>query len=215
MTGLYLIKNKINYKVYVGKAVDIQQRWRVHKHLLKNNKHFNRHLQNAWNHYGEDNFEFIVFQELPKHELSKAECELIKNLNSFGDGGYNLTAGGEGNLGRTLTEEQKRHLSEINMGEKNPNFNLKRSEETRRKMSLAMRGKRKPLSQQHKENISKGNKGKKKPWFNKTVKWVETGQIFPSISIAAKQTGFSITGISKVCKGERNSIYKQHFIFVK
>ena len=34
-----------------------------------------------------------------------------------------------------LTDEQKQHLSEINTGEKNPNFGLKRSKETRAKMS--------------------------------------------------------------------------------
>lgn len=37
--------------------------------------------------------------------------------------------------GYTLTEERKNHLSKINTGEKNPNWGLKRSDETRKKIS--------------------------------------------------------------------------------
>ena len=40
--------------------------------------------------------------------------------------------------GTKLTEEQKQHLSEINMGENNPNYGKNRSAETRQKMSDAI-----------------------------------------------------------------------------
>jgi len=36
---------------------------------------------------------------------------------------------------KKISEEQKKHLSEINMGEKNPNWGLKRSDETRQAIS--------------------------------------------------------------------------------
>ena len=215
MTGIYCIENTINHKKYIGMAQDIEARWRSHKCELRNGKHVNSHLQNAWDKYGEKSFSFYVIEEVPKDKLTQAEIRWIKKLGTFGNG-YNLTAGGDGQFCRKLTDEQKRHLSDINMGEKNPNYGLKRSKETRQKMSMSMTGKKHgPMPEYQRKAISDGNKGKKKPWFNKPVIHVETGQTFTSISEAAEKTGFSISGISTVCLKKRNSIYKQHFIFLE
>jgi group I intron endonuclease len=60
--GIYAIKNKINGKMYIGSSYNIKQRFTAHKSALKNNNHRNKHLQNAWNKYGEDNFEFIIIE---------------------------------------------------------------------------------------------------------------------------------------------------------
>lgn len=215
MTGVYCIENTVNHKKYIGMAQNIGARWNTHKSELRNGTHVNRHLQRAWNYYGEDTFKFYVLEITSIDELNTAEIKWISDLKTFGNG-YNLTAGGEGQRGRFLTDEQKKHLSEINLGALNPNYGLKRSAETREKMSKAMRGKKHcKMSESHKEAISKGNKGKKRPWFNKPVYWVEKGVTFLNISEAATSTGFSISGISKVCRGDRNSIHKQHFVFVE
>ena len=29
--GIYMIQNKINGKIYIGQAVDIEDRWKIHK----------------------------------------------------------------------------------------------------------------------------------------------------------------------------------------
>lgn len=215
MTGIYCIENTVNHKKYIGMAQDIEARWRTHKCELRNGNHINKHLQKAWNKYGENAFAFYVVEEVEKSELQSSEIAWIAKLGTF-ENGYNLTAGGEGQYGRTLTEDQKRHLSEINMGKNNPNYGLKRSKETRHRMSESMMGKHTgALSESHKKAISDGNKGKKHPWFNKPVIHVETGKIYNSISDAAEKTGFSISGISKVCVNQRKTIYKQHFKFIE
>ena len=41
MSGIYIIRNKINYKVYVGQSVNTKLRIANHKNLLRNNKHEN------------------------------------------------------------------------------------------------------------------------------------------------------------------------------
>lgn len=112
-------------------------RWDSHKSLLRNNKHFNPYLQNAWNKYGEENFEFIVVEECVVEELDDKERHYIKfyreqNLS------YNLADGGEGGnfLGKHLPEETKRKIGEknrINMTGK------KMSEETKQNMSKAQK----------------------------------------------------------------------------
>ena len=49
-TGIYMIRNKVNNKAYIGQAVDIDKRWGEHiKELNNNKKYCNYHLQNAWN----------------------------------------------------------------------------------------------------------------------------------------------------------------------
>lgn len=49
--------------------------------------------------------------------------------------------------GAHLTEEQKRHLSEINSGEKHPKFGTHHSEETRKKLSEQKLGSKNPMYQ--------------------------------------------------------------------
>jgi len=215
MIGIYCITNIVNGKQYIGQSTDIDTRWRHHRDLLNAGHHVNRHLQYAWNKYGAENFRFSALEILEDDErINEREIFWIQELDTF-ENGYNLTLGGEGQRGRYLTEEQKNHLSEINTGALNPNFGLKRSEETRRKMSIAKRGKpRKPHTEDYKRKVSEKLKGRKKPWFNKRVLWVETRQIFESVTDASNGTGFLIPSISAVCRKKCKTLYGQHFEFV-
>ena len=77
MTGIYKIENLVNEKVYIGQAVNISRRWNEHKFHLKNNNHFNKHLQNAWNKYGEKNFKFEPIEECLEIELDEKEIYWI------------------------------------------------------------------------------------------------------------------------------------------
>mgnify|MGYP000886959842 CR=1 FL=1 len=58
--GVYQIVNKLNGHKYIGSSINIWTRWGRHLSDLRKNKHDNNYLQNAWNKYGEDNFEFGV-----------------------------------------------------------------------------------------------------------------------------------------------------------
>jgi group I intron endonuclease len=62
--GIYKIINIINSKFYVGSAVDLKRRKTRHFSELRGNKHNNRHLQAAWNKYGEQAFVFVVLEEV-------------------------------------------------------------------------------------------------------------------------------------------------------
>lgn len=61
-SGIYKIINKIDGKYYVGSSQNIKHRWERHRSNLKKNKHWNRHLQNAYNKYGIDNFEYVIVE---------------------------------------------------------------------------------------------------------------------------------------------------------
>lgn len=91
--GIYKITNLLNGKMYIGQSVDIEKRWSTHKAELKNNYHYNIHLQNAWNKYGEENFEFSIVEECNIDQLNQREIYWISNFDSY-ENGYNLTSGG-------------------------------------------------------------------------------------------------------------------------
>ena len=72
--GIYKIINVINNKFYVGSAVNFSRRKARHFSELRNNKHNNKHLQAAWNKYGETAFIFAIVKELEtKEQLLDAE----------------------------------------------------------------------------------------------------------------------------------------------
>jgi group I intron endonuclease len=121
----------VNGKRYIGCAVDIRRRIIRHFSELKQHFHTNSVLQRAYDKYGRENFKDYVIQELKKDEdiLECMEIYWIAYHNSYvGDGGgYNLTRGGYGPLGRIMSEESKKKLSESKKG-------LHPTEETRQKL---------------------------------------------------------------------------------
>jgi hypothetical protein len=54
-TGIYVILNKISKHFYPGSAVDLKERWEIHKSRLNHNNHHCIHLQNAWNQFCREN----------------------------------------------------------------------------------------------------------------------------------------------------------------
>lgn len=100
INGVYCIRNKINDKRYIGSSWNIYDRWYMHKIELNENRHYNRHLQNAWNKYGEDAFEFSVIEIIAldvedcyQYEIDRLskEKEWVKKFNTLDRKyGYNL-----------------------------------------------------------------------------------------------------------------------------
>ena len=58
------IENIINKKKYIGITENPEQRQKNHFSTLRNGKHCNKRLQNAWNKYGQNNFIFEVIFEM-------------------------------------------------------------------------------------------------------------------------------------------------------
>lgn len=159
-SGIYQIKNIINNKIYIGSAINILQRWSVHQSLLNSNKHYNNHLQSAWNKYGKANFVFEIV------EVVEAREELVKREQVYIDfmlPEYNISKIAGNTLGIKFTEESRKKISDSLKGrftqEKNPFYGKKHSQESKNKMSKSRIGR--ALSKEWRENLSKSNIGKK------------------------------------------------------
>ena len=139
--GIYGVRNLVDDGIYIGKtSMNFGDRRDCHFALLRYNNHCNKNLQNAWNEYGENNFEFIILQECDNaNDLNQLEIEYIRSYREVGLV-YNIDDGGDsGGLGKHLSDETKQKI-----GEKNRINGLgrKASEETRKKMSVAQSGKK-------------------------------------------------------------------------
>lgn len=59
---IYKIRNVVNNKFYVGSTANTETRFKDHRRHLRKGNHHCRHLQAAWNKYGEDCFKFEVIE---------------------------------------------------------------------------------------------------------------------------------------------------------
>ena len=78
-SGIYKIVNLQTNKYYVGSTKDFKQRKQCHFSRLKCNTHTNKHLQNAYNKYGKDNFKFEIIEYVKEEMLLNVEQSYLDN----------------------------------------------------------------------------------------------------------------------------------------
>lgn len=171
---IYVIANKKNGMVYIGKTVDKEgyhTRWKTHIRQLNNGKHRNPHLQNAWSKYGENTFSFQVLEYCTPETINERETHYIAIYKAKGKC-YNVTNGGEGTPGRIVSEETRLKMSKLLKGRPTrPHTEEARqkiiagltnrpvSDETRQKLREAMK-KRPPPSEETRRKQSEAKKGR-------------------------------------------------------
>lgn len=96
MAYIYLIKNNINGKCYVGKTLKSpKERFSEHLYDAYKPTEENRPLYRAIKKYGKDNFSLHVLEECTDGLASEREIWYIKKLKTYAHG-YNATIGGDG-----------------------------------------------------------------------------------------------------------------------
>ncbi len=138
---IYLIRNKINGKCYVGQATcftgsnnnrwGTMGRWKSHiREALNSGKDHCTVLNNAIRKYGETNFEVFTLIKCNKDELDDNEINFVKMFNSVQPNGYNLKEGGyssknnpetilkmkEAHKDKTHTDETKDKIGKSQIG---------------------------------------------------------------------------------------------------
>lgn len=166
---IYIHKCKITNKYYVGQTCrKLEKRWG------KNGKNYTEHnnlkFYNAIQKYGWENFEhYIVAKTHSLKEAYELEQYYIEKLDTYKNG-YNSTLGGSGSKGKVISKEQREHLSKLLKGKEthgwkeyfilNPMFGKHHTEETKRKIGNANRGR--VISKEGRERMSLAKLGKKR-----------------------------------------------------
>ena len=201
-----------NNKVYIGMTCqEPKERWKRGKAYKEN-----RHLYNAINKYGWDNIEHkILFDNLEKEDAELKEINLIKeykaNDNQYG---YNIEYGGCHN-GKT-SEQTRRKISMANKGKHNsPATEFKKGQP----------GNGIVITEEMKKKISEKNKGKHasvktefkkghKSFSAKKVLCIETNTVYNTIKEAGEDTSTMACHISEVCKNKRESAGGLHWKYL-
>lgn len=175
---IYYIKCVISNKYYIGQASYYDKRIGTHVSLLRKNKHKNKHLQSAWNKYGEQNFIFNIIEEgLTKEEMFEKETFYINKFNALNRKfGYNICKETRNRKGCKMPESAKKAIGDFWRGKK---FSKKRIKNLR-------------------ESATK-RQGKAILVFNKEMEFICE---YKSISETARKLNVSIASISKQCSSE-------------
>lgn len=199
MKTIYLHRNKINNKVYIGQTVQpVQKRWR-------NGAAYSTctYFYNAIQKYGWDNFDHIILEQSDswtKEELNEKEEKYIEIFDSTNPKyGYNIKKGSTDispNASKKAVEWMKAH----------PEFGLARAKD----MHKWQQNHSKEILQMRRINAAKATEARKKK-----VRCIETGEVFESATDAARKIPrTSQAKISMVCSGKRNTCGGYHWCFV-
>lgn len=169
-SGIYQICNLITGDLYIGQAVNLKKRECRHLWELQNNIHHSKYLQNAVNKYGIDNFIFTKLIFCEKEELTSLEQYLV----DFYQPKYNMC---------------KEVVTSC--------LGIKRSSETRRKISSSHKGK--VLSDQHKDALSKAHLGLKQSTKTIEKRALKLKGIKRSPEFIANLKRFSIKAVLQIC----------------
>lgn len=132
MIGIYCIS--FGNRFYVGQSRKIKSRFESHISGLQKKCHHNQKLQNAFNKYGLHAFDFCVIELCDEKDLTDREQHWIDILDSI-ECGFNMFPA---KPSYPHTIEARRKISRVCSGKLK---GFKHSEETKRKMSLAKKGK--------------------------------------------------------------------------
>lgn len=127
-SGIYVIRNIQNQKVYVGSTKNFSIRKKTHFSKLRSQKHQNVKLQRAFNKYSEDSFIFEIIQIAPYQKQTIVELEQFW-INSFNakKSGYNIA---DAAFGDTLSAhpDKENIKKKISAGLKKSNIGLSEQE---------------------------------------------------------------------------------------
>jgi group I intron endonuclease len=150
---IYKITNKINGKFYIGKtSKSVEQRFKAHINCAKNR--VNRHLYDAMNYYGYDNFTVELIEEIYSNlEANEKERYWINFYNCISPKGYNMTVGGDG--GYTLENWDESSRSELYKKQAKTRTGMKRTPEQKKNFSAAAKKREAEKTEEQKLIISK------------------------------------------------------------
>ena len=191
---VYLHKNKINGKCYVGQTCQKPEaRWGSQGQGYKEQEYFYRAIQK----YGWENFEHIILEEgILEKDINERESFWAGYYHALAPEGYTLRVGSQNHY---QASEEIWNIWSRASKEKWKN------EEYRKKISQ----KRKEEWKDPKvreiclKNLDRTGKGGK--LRSKAVRCIETGIVYPSMREAERQTGIHYNNISQVCSGQRKT----------
>lgn len=112
VSGIYIITNSINNRIYIGSAVSLYNRYHTHKLDLVKNRHHSKKMQRFVNKYGIDKLRFSILEVCNKNILIEREQHHLDYFIPF----FNTSKKAGSTLGVKASETLKSHFSKIRKG---------------------------------------------------------------------------------------------------
>ena len=217
---IYKIENDVNGKYYLGSTINPESRMSHHFAALRSGKHHSRHLQRAFDKYGEEHFHFYIIEECDAEDRIGVEQKYLDSMDLSTEMFYNVSPvasncvlvgesngmwGKRGlenpNYGRKWTESQRMHMPDYRHLKNKSEEHRKRISETRKRKyasgELVSWNKGTHLTEEQKKHLSDV---KKKPVVYYRLDTGEYVGEFPSRFEAEELLAISKNSIYHVCK---------------
>lgn len=162
---IYMATNRLDGKEYVGQTIN-NLKQRRNEHIGASlNKRDNNYFHSAIRKHGPENFDWEIIQECNSiDQLNRLEIFYIGYYDTFGNG-YNLTNGGKNIL---ASEETKKRISDAVKGQNNPFYGKTHSILSREKITEAGKN-RGPVSDETRKKMSDAQRGENNANYGKTM----------------------------------------------
>ena len=156
-SGVYVIRNIVNGRRYVGSSIDLERRRREHERQLLDGRHHNKFLQRCWSKHGAGAFAFETILYCSPEMCLFYEQRAMDGLRPE----YNAAPVAGSQLGYKHTEESRQKMSESRPKDFSPMTGKAHTEETKRRISDNRKGKGGAgWTQDRKDRISAALKGR-------------------------------------------------------
>ncbi len=206
---IYLVTNTVNDKKYVGQCVSYltngnkhgyKGRWLSHLSTCRRKYKYVSLLYNAMRLHGPEKFKSTLIDVVDLSLLNDTETAYIKQYDTYGPNGYNLTPGGSADY--SLFEKRKVRATSL--------MNRSLSEEQKQKMRLSATGK--TMSTEARKKIGDAKKGINNPSFGKNlpseekakkIALINSMQLPPNIYLTTNSNGTDGYIVRYVVNGKR------------
>lgn len=210
-SGIYKIINITTNDFYIGSSVNLDRRRYEHYSQLKKGKHGNLHLQNSFNKYGENTFQFVILEYCDKENCILIEQKYINNLKPT----FNINPNSGSSLGVKHREETIDKIRKSKLGGKH-------TEETKNKIKEGLQklkdngwvGSHRKRTEEEKEKMRNHPSviKKLKPILQFTLdgellkEWSGSNEIM-------RELGYHAIHISRCCNNKRKTAYGFYWKF--
>ena len=203
---VYLHRNKINHKCYVGQTCQKpEDRWGKNGWHYRDQQYFYRAIQK----YGWDNFDHLILEDdIPAEKIDERECYWAGYYHALAPEGYSLQVG-------KYTSKETSSVSTKTRSEASKD--KWKDENYRQKVSDGRKKMWETASQECQEkmlaNLDRSGAGGKAR--SKQVECIETKMKYSSTREAERLTGINHANISQACTGKRKTAGKFHWRYIE
>lgn len=156
--ALYSVTHKETGRMYIGiTSMSLRKRWNAHNRAARAGR--KTHICNAIRLYGKNAFDVKLMAILPDREYAATvERAAIQKYNTLSPAGFNLSTGGEKNIGFSFVQSVREKQRQGRLGKSHTDEAKKLISEARRGIPISDAAKKTRQTDEYRAKMSEANK---------------------------------------------------------